>query len=331
MKNQILISKQIAYIAKTGGGSISGINEINLLDTGAIALFTEDNLLITTSNMAQVLSDKKKFYIAVGNQTDTYSKSIISSLIPRRGTDYSKKAYVAPVKQIKYVGYDGTTAGTALNYPTLVVGETAFLKITDTTLGLRTFATDQKRYEVKLTSADTAATITEKMVNAINNDVDSIVVAAGQSTYTGIKLTAKEYGATFDVSFSGILENATMVEANGAITGVAVAPTFGEGTADQIIALEDLANTERGKTNRHTQESKWFNTTSLVIAGATYDLYTFNWNGTKQDSLSIQNSYNQTVQVALPLGGTTPKTAFETIMVEIFGGISSTSDTETGS
>lgn len=328
---QILISKQIAYGAKVGGGTISGIREINLLDTGAIAIFTEKNEFVTTTNPATTLSDKKKFYIAVGNQVDVNSLSIISQMIPRRGCNYAKKAYVAPVKQIKYVGYDGTTAGTALNYATLVAGTSAFLKITDTTLGLRTFATDQKRYEVKVTSADTAATITAKIVTAINNDVDSIVVAVGQSTNTGIKLTAKDFESTFDVSFSGILENATMVEAEGSITGVAIAPTFGEGTSDQILALEDLAATERGHTSRIYLDRQLFSASSLVIPGITYDVYTFDWSDYRTSALTEQATYNKLVQVALPLGGTTPKTAFETILVEIFGGAFSTSDAETGS
>jgi len=328
---QILIGRQIAYAAKAGGGTIAGINEINLLDTGAIAVFTDRNELITVANAGTILDDRKAVIIAVGNQVNTSSKTMITLPIPRIGTDYSYKAYTAPVKQVKYIGYDGTTGGTALNYPTLVIGDSSFMRITDTTEGLRNYGFDTKRYEVVVKGGDTAATITARMITTINNDPDSIVVAAGISSNTGISLTAKNFGETFDMSVSGILSNASLVEAEGSITGVAVAPTYGEGTYDSILSLEDLSNIERGDTNRLVQSNKWFSVASLAVAGLTYDMYTMYWSGKRPSALVEQHTYNELVQVALPLGGTTPKTAFETIMAEVFAGTVSTSPVETGS
>lgn len=328
---QILVSGQVAYAAKNGGGTISGINELDQLATGAIAIFTDQNELVTTTNPATTLSDRKKFYIAVGNQTDSYSKSIVSVLIPREGTNYSKKVYTAPVKTKKFIGYDGTTVGTALGLPTLVAGDSGQIKVTDTSLGLRNFAPDTKRYEEVVKTGDTDLTFLTRLIAKITDDPDAIVTPALINTDDGISLEAKQNGVTFAISVSGILANATIVEKEGSVTGVAVAPTYGEGTAEQIAALEDEAKIERGDTNRLIQPSKWFNTTSLVGAALTYDVYSFNWSGVRQSALVNQDTYNQIVRVALPLGGTTPKTAFETIMVEVFGGMHSTSDVETGS
>lgn len=331
MTQQILIGRNIAYAAKAGGGTIASFNDMNLLDTGAIALFTDRNELLTVANMVATLTDRKRIFIAVGNQIDASSKTIISSLIPRLGTDAFKKAYVAPVKTIKYIGFDGTTGGTALNYPTLVVGNSAFIKIEDTTTGLRTYGIEVKRYESVVKSGSTAATITADLVTQINNDPDSIVVAAGVSSNTGISLTAKLFGETFSIAASGILSNATIVQAESTTTtGVAVAPTYGEGTYDLVRGMEDLANIERGDTNRLIQQNKWFSTTSLAVAGTTYNVYNYNFNGRRNTSLGEQNTYNQLIRVAIPSSGTVPTTAFETIMAEVFGGVESTSNQEPG-
>lgn len=317
---QILIGKQLAYAAKVGGGTISGINEIDLLDTGAIAVFSSDNVLITSAGVATELIDKKAIIIAVGNQVDTSSKTYISTPIPRVGTDYAKKAYVAPVKQKKFVGYDGTTAGTQLNYPsTLVVGDEAQIKITDTSSGLRNTSEDVKRYSTSVRSADTAATITARLVTIMNADVDAIIVAAGVSSNTGISLEAKVASTTFDVALSGIIQDATMVEKGGAVEGVSVAPVFGEGTFDLVKALEDLYSVERGNTNQFQQPALWYSNTSLAVSGLTYNVYTFYFNGRRTTALGAQDTYTHEIKVAIPSSGTAPTTAWETIMAEAFG------------
>lgn len=317
---QILVGKQIAYAAKTGGGTISGINELHLLATGAIACFAEDNTILTSSGVATELADKKKIYIAVGNQNDA-SKSILSTLIPRIGTDYSKTDYDAPVKLKKFIGADGTTAGTQLNYPTLsgVVGQEAMIKIIDTTSGLRTTGDNIKRYSTTVKTGDTAAVLTARLVTIINADVDAIVTAAGVSSNTGISLEVKDANTSFEIALSGVIENATIEEPGGDEEGVSVPSTFGEGTSDLIKALEDLYSAERGNTNQLEQPDKWYSATSLVVDGETYDVYTFFWTGKRVSALGSQDTYTMEVKVAIPSSGTTPASAFETIMAEAFG------------
>ena len=328
---QILVNKSIAYAAKVNGGTISGINELNLLDTGAIALFTEDNVMITAANCATVSSDSKAFYIAVGNQA-TASKTQVSSLIPRMLLDYRKQAYVAPVKLVKYVGYDGTTAGTAFNFPgTLISGTEAFMRITDTTPGLRTmgsvYENEIKRYSTLVITGDTNTTIANRLITAINADPNSIVTAAAVGSTTGISLTAKDYGTTFNVSMDGIMIYTSNVSPEGSVPGVSVAVDYGKGTSDQIAALELTYSTERGNTNQLILPQYYYNVTSNVVSGATYDTYTFAWNGKRNTALGNQDTYRFEIIVAMPHSAT-QQANFETMMVEFVGHFE---NSETGS
>ena len=318
---QILVSKSIAYAAKVGGGTISGINELNLLATGAIAVFTENNVLLTALNVATESPDVKKFYIAVGNQA-TESKTYVSSLIPRMDLDYRKIAYVAPIKLKKFIGYDGTTAGTAFNMGTIVAGTEAFIRITDTTPGLRTmgsvYENEIKRYSTLAVTGDTATTIANRLIVNINNDPDSIVVASAVGSTTGIQLLAKEYGTTFAISLDGILINASKVEPEGAITGVSVAITYGEGTSGQIAALEEAYSPERGNSNKVHLPQLYYKVPSNVEDGETYNIYEYLFNGKRTIALGNQDTYRFEILVAMP-DGATQEANFETIMSEIVG------------
>lgn len=329
---QIIVTKSIAYGAKLGGGTISGINEINLLDTGAIAVFTENNVFVTAVNAASVMPDVKKFYIAVGNQQAlATSKTYITVPIPRLLTNYQKKNYVAPVKLVKYIGYDGTTVGTAFNFPTLVAGEEAFIRITDTTAGLRTmgsvYENEVKRYSTLVKTGDTATLIANRLILAINNDTDSIVVAAAVGATTGISLTAKNFGTTFSISLDGIMTSTTVAQPEGSTVGVSVAINYGIGTEDEVTTLEDLYSVERGNDNRlQNYGTGYYKVPSLITSGGTYDLYQISWFGKRATSVGEQNTMAFEVIVAMP-DGATEQANFETIMAEVFGNVETT---ETG-
>lgn len=333
---QILVGKAgLAYAAKSGGGTISGINELNLLDTGALAVFTKNGVMVTTANAATVLDDVKEIYIAVGNQVDA-CKSFLSSLIPRSRATYDIKSYVAPVKQVKYLGYDGTTAGTSLNLPTLVAGDEAFIKIINTTPGLRTIgAVDEQevfRYSEQVRSGDTATTILTRLVAQMNATLNQtpIVTAAIVSTNQGLSFTANDFGTTFKIARDGIFINSTIVEAEGSTTGVAVAVNYGHGTSTQILALEDAYSVEHGNTNRVQTPALYYRNTSLVTSGARYDTYTIGFNGERTISTGRQDTSRFEILVAIP-NAATQQSAFETIMTEVFAGLVANSPAEKGS
>jgi hypothetical protein len=317
---QLQVTKSIAYAAKVGGGTISGINEINLLDTGAIAVFTADNFMLTAANVAANSPDVKSFYIAVGNQAAS-GKTYISQLIPRLGLDYRKKAYVAPVKNVKFIGSDGAIG--AFNMGTLVAGTEAFVKIIDTTPGLRTvgsvYDNEVKRYSTIVKTGDTETLIANRLITAINADTDSIVVAAAVGATTGINLTAKNFGTTFSIALDGVLINSTKEEVEGTTPGAAaVAMKIGDGTSDQIAALELFYSTERGNTNQAWLPQYYYTVPTNVVSGATYDTYTFAWNGVRVIANERQDTYRFESLVAMPAAAT-QQANFETIMLEIVG------------
>lgn len=326
---QILVNKSIALNAKVGGGTISGINEINLLDTGAIAVFTEGNVMITVANAGTVLSDVKNFYIAVGNQ-NAASKTIISTLIPRIGTTAKKQVYVAPVKLTKFIGNDGTIG--ALNNPTLVAGQEAFIRIVDTTPGLRTIGAVDKqevfRYTENVIAGDTINTVITRIIARINADVNRIVNATVVGAQVGINVTAIDYGTTFSIALDGILVGATIEQPEGTV-GSSVAINFGKGTSDQISALEDAYSVERGNTNRINLPAQYFNLNSLVVSGSTYDTYTFAHSGNRKTSTGTQNTFNFETIVAMPASAT-QQANFETLLTEIFVGTTLATPAETG-
>ena len=323
--NSIVIGKDsLAYAAKIGGGTIAGINEVNLLADGAIAVFTDKSELVTAVNVGTILADKKGIYFAVGSG-DATKGSYVTTVTGRLGADYSKKAYVAPVKTVKYIGYDGTTGTTALNLPTLIAGAEAFIKLIDTTSGLRTIGTT---YETEVTSysyivktGDTDVIIIDALVAAINANPNAPVVAVrtGITGVTlGVSLTAKNYGQTFTISLDGILSNASKVQAEGPTTGVAVAPTYGEGTYNQILALEDMYSPGRGNTNKIYQPALWYSVPSMAVSGKTYNQYTICWTAKNDRTTGSSFTTNQTILVALPVGVAATAT-FETIMAQVFG------------
>ena len=129
MKELFIGKGAVAYSAKIGGGTISGYDELDLLDAGATAFFTEDGTMVTTATTTASIANVKQFYVAVG-ETDADGNIITkrSQLIDRDAFHRSYTAYGAPTKQAKSVGYNGTAG--SLNLPgTLVAGTVAYMAV----------------------------------------------------------------------------------------------------------------------------------------------------------------------------------------------------------
>lgn len=323
MKSIVIGKDSVAYAAKIGGGTIAGVKEVNLLADGAVAVFTDKGELVTAANVATILIDKKGVFYAVGSGSAT-TGAYVTTVTGRLGANYKKVAYVAPVKSKKYIGYDGTTAGTALNLPTLIAGAEAFIKIVDTTKGLRTigsvYTNEVKSYSYVVKTGDTDTTIVTALVNDINNDPTSVVTAAIVSTSPtlGISLEHKEFGGTFTISLDGILTSATKEEPEGATPGVSVAMKYGEGTYAQILAQEEMYSTSRGNTNKVYQPKLWYSVASMGVVGETYDQYNVSWTQYHNREIGSQATTNQEIIIALPNGATAQAT-FETIMAQVYG------------
>lgn len=330
---QILIGQNIAYAAKFGGGTIVGINELNLLDTGALAFFTEENVLITVANVNTVMDDVKKFKVAVGNQAAA-SKSYLSIDIPRIGSTYKISPYTAPVKLIKYLGFDGVVG--SYNLPVLVAGQEFAIKIFDTTKGLRNMATvydnEENRYSTVVKTGDTAATLTARLVSIINNNSNSIVTALGIGGL-GIELTANNFGTTFEIILtgSGILTSSTIEQPNAilpSVVGNSVNLDYGVGTYTEVAALEELYSPERGNTNKIWLSQFYYTVPKLSQAGLTYDMRTIAFKGDRSNVLGRQDTY--LFEVVIPtVVGAAQDAAVATIIAGIYDFVAN--PVETGS
>lgn len=339
---QILIGTQLAYAAKAGGGTISGIKEINLLDIGAIAFFADDNTMLTTANAVTTLADKKSWYAAVGGDPKG-AGSMISSHIPRLYSRVDKKAYVAPVNQVSFIGSDGTQG--SVNFPgTLVAGTEAIIRLTKTTLGLRTigsvYENEIKRYSEVVKTGDTVTTILNRLIVDINADVTNgnggFVNATAVGSTTGINLTTIDSHDTFAISLDGIAINANVGE-NGMMDRVvgsasaSVAITYGEGIPSEIGALELAFSTEKGNTNQIWLPQYYYTQASLVNPNLNYDKTTISFSGERRTALGNQNTYQFEIILAVPNSGTNPGATIKTLLDDIYQGVYGISPVESGS
>lgn len=310
----LIVNKpSVAYAAKTGGGTIANIYEINLLASGAIAIFTEENILVTAATSAASLVGVQQFWIAMGSVDG--KAAIKTPPIDRDAFHQLKTAYVAPVKQVSFIGEDSGGTG-ALNLPAaLTTDMVATVKIVETTGVFQ--AGGKLSYEVRVTSGETNATLVTKIINAINNNPSSVVVAAVVGASVGISLTAKEFGVQFEVLVSGILENADIEKAGA---GASVVMVTGQGTLAQLQQIEDEADiTTRSKSNSAGQQQLWWKQPSeLDATGATtFVTYNLKWKSELNVGLHVKNVSINHVIVGMSSEDTTFITAWDVLLAII--------------
>ena len=299
MRELFVAKAAVAYAAKVGGGTIADKKELDLLEIGATAIFTEDGTLVTTATTAASIALVKQFYIAVGEiDKDGANQTKLSRPIDRAAFHRTYCAYVAPVLHSVFVGYDsvGTTGG--LNLPaTLIPGTVAHLDVGIEYDGLVPH-THWGRYEHYVVTGDTATTVTQGLVDAINADIAPYAkwtaALAGAGATLSILITATEVGSVLLTATDDILQQATR--------GTQVAITYGKGTAAQIAEYEDAQNTENGDTNRREFRSQFFSKPSQVVSTATYNTYTFEWNSEHRAGGAVINGYVKEAVIAVPTG-----------------------------
>lgn len=311
--NELLVAKDVLLNAKIGGGTISGINEINLLAAGALAVFDDSNTMLTSSNAAAQLVGKKYVYFAVGSGDATIGAKV-SQPVPREPVNYVKKFYVAPVKQAIAIGLDNSAG--SMNIPTIAVGDVAYLRVSDTDPE-NVNMIRAHRYEYTAKTGDDAAAITAGVIAAINADSNATVVATAIASNTGILLTAKEYGYTFQVSLDGLIVSATIKCDD---TGSSLLPVFGSGTATEVAEIESEFNSEDGNTSRLYLASSYWKVASAVVAATNYDLVNIQFQQTHSSPTKTYPASDKQIIIAIP---TAPSTFvlsdFQTIMTQAFG------------
>lgn len=284
----LLLAKSVAYAAKEGGGTIAGINEIDLLADGAIAIFTENNVLVTTSTTATNLLGVAKFWVARGNGTGT-SRWYRSELINRDAATRTKTTGSNPVKQAIAIGTneDGDTANTNMNFPsTLEVGTFATIVVTNQTNSSEITAT-MSQYQHMVLPIDDEESIIQGLVDAVNADdqriVDATVIetTGAPNVKEGILLTARDYFTRFSVGVDDIIAYAD-VTTDG--DGDSVVGTRGRNSYSEMKELEVIFNAVKGQSDTAGQNLLYSAPsqvdevyTTLDDSSTTMDTYTFEW------------------------------------------------------
>lgn len=294
---QVMVGLSVAYAAKIGGGTIANYAEQHLLQPGAIAIFDEQNNLMTAATVAADVAKVQKFYIVQGmsNPAQNPKKCIP---IDRDAYTQAFGAYVAPVLQVSKIGKVATVGVTG--FPASPLNDT-FASVIVTNTGGRGYEANQtKRYTTAVTTADTVITVMARLVVLINADVDSLVTAAAVADVNNdaIVLTAKSADTSFLIGVDDVLAFATRSEhgVNGSVDGFA-----GRGTIGQVKAnlIEDsiVRGNEYRLFNSAQPDGVGYYAYPDVLEGnttSTFSTWTFQW---KEET----NRVASTLQTANPL------------------------------
>ena len=326
MRELFVAKGAVAYAAKVGGGTIAAQNEVDVLEIGALALFTEDGTLITAATTPASIALVKQFYIAVG-ETDKDGKNITKTSRPIDRAAFHRTfcAYVAPVPQQIAVGYDG--AAGSLNLPTtLIPGTIASLSVGIEHDGVEPH-THWGRYEYFVRPGDTDTIVAQGLVDAINADTQTFAnwtaALIGATPNLGISITADNAGEVLLVAYDDLIQQTTT---NLALTAI----VYGKGTSSQIAEYEDLQNIENGDTSRREFRNLYFSKPSQVVPGAEYGTFTFEWASEHRAGGSVMPGYVKEAVIAIPAGA--QATALNTILttIALLAPTSSTGGSATG-
>jgi hypothetical protein len=290
---RILIAKDVAYGLDIVAGTVANIGEVNRLENGAIAIFSEAGVLIPIAALASTLNDVKKVIFAVGTGSAT-TGARISQPIQRENATVTKTAYAAAVQQITWIGNDGALG--SLNPPASVAaGDEMTVKIYKMNKG-RIPAEKQESFTYRLTASDTFATgITALIALMQTSEIVTTVVEGAQ---VGIKMTATDVGTIFTVAYSGILEDATIIKDGYSNS---INPSTGHGTQAHIAALETANDVEEGNTNMIHFASRYFSRATRTAA-SNYITYNIQYEQEKDTATSRQLAGVWDLTIAIPTG-----------------------------
>lgn len=219
MKKILILSGDQNYAASTSSATANTATNAGLLASGAIALYgmvetdaggdSNDHKLTlitptdtsTTGNISPA-----NFLAGGGNEVSivqgypTFPQQ--AGVIQAKGVfRIWKQAYTAPVKQVSYIGYNGSTG--SLNLPTITANSTGTIGMVQQEVTTSDQIREQSQYTTApLVASETAYNICLQIVNAINN--------ATSKTHTA------------DIISNGA---GTTIAIGGAITGTGAAST----------------------------------------------------------------------------------------------------------
>lgn len=235
---QILVGKDVNYGASKASATHSTATDPSILANGAIGIYAEDVsnegkfILITEANDATqfpaTVRERKKFFVAQG----TADGCIMSSPItPAYVSRFSGQEYTAPVKQVSYIGFNGTSGD--LNLPaTISNNDEATVKVINVTDGRQQYG--KRSYTASLIDSETTYGVLKKVVDVMvanNTNEDSIVKGEviGNGTVTEAAQDATVTNGSKSVTFAGNVTIATgaFISVRGAIYKVDTGVTAG--------------------------------------------------------------------------------------------------------
>lgn len=280
---QVLIAKDVAYLAKVGSGSITK-NELDLLADGAIALLNESGGLIAADGTG---ASGNGFQIAVGTPAGMATK--ISDLIKIGGATLEHRAYAAGTPQISFLGNNGTAGSFGWTLADVLRGDYAEIRVfEDKPYRLHGSQFERLSYTAKTNSPALADVVTGLIANI--NDQSKVVDAVVEGANLGIKLTGKEIGQPFKVTptLGSFLEFAAISTTQNA--------SYGIGTPAELKRIEEEADAFTGRMGG--RDAEFPQLVSLVDNAATYDMFTIN---VVDGSLSVAAETKTPTQVILAI------------------------------
>lgn len=273
---KMLVFKDLNYGLLAGGGTIATIDQVGLLADGACAIFTNDGTFVTAATAAALLAAitpsnlTRQGYIIYQGVPATTGTTVKRSMVIPFGSKYSLRAYVAPVPQVVLIGDDGTAG--AMNFPTLVVGETVHVRIQNMSEGTLP-AIEIYRVEATVNASSNPQTLVADLAARItaHPQLSQLVSVSDPSgTNDGIALTVIPVDTQISVGVSGIGRDAT-IDAVGNATSATV--VFGSGTYSDVAKIWQEYSTELGNTSQGVLASQMFSFANPAVVGETYDMY----------------------------------------------------------
>ncbi len=270
MTQSVIVANHATY-----GSGVNFANPIaaafDTLAVGALLIITDTNKMVKIDGTltSGSLADVKRFGFVIGNAAGRNNR--IAAWVDKNLIHYEYKAGAAGVKQLSFVGDNGTTGD--FNEPvSLVVGDEAELVIHNITSGV--YATNQiERYTYVVQTGDAITDVATALVALVNANTNSIVTATDNTT--GIELEAKAVGTVFQVGAGGILSAATITQDG---TNNSLRPTLGVGTLDIVTKELKEGKIAFGDAFRTKNHSGYYVADMAGTAGnAPYACATFTW------------------------------------------------------
>jgi len=164
-ERELLIAKEgVVYAASISSNTVNTATSPELLRDGAIAMYSKDTEGFTLLTGTSAASTARMVVLAQGTASGV---PIISKEITKgRVSYYNGRAYIAPVTQVSYIGYDGTN-GTGFT----VTANTDYLLSSIASLGKNSspYFEKYRASYYSLATGETQYNIVAKLIDSMNN------------------------------------------------------------------------------------------------------------------------------------------------------------------